>query len=38
MTKISKNPTYPLKNPIVGDYFADSENEGKTINGFRTSC
>jgi hypothetical protein len=41
MTKISKKSAYPLKNPIVGDYFVgtDSENEGKTINfGFEQAA
>jgi hypothetical protein len=34
MTKISKKSAYPIKNPIVGDYFVgtDSENNGKTVN------
>lgn len=34
MTKISKKSAYPIKNPIVGDYFVgtDSESNGKTVN------
>jgi hypothetical protein len=34
MTKISKKSAYPIKNPIVRDYFVgtDSENNGKTVN------
>lgn len=34
MTKISKKSAYPIKTPIVTDYFVgtDSENNGKTVN------
>ena len=34
MTKISKKQAYPIKVPIVRDYFVgtDSENNGKTVN------
>lgn len=34
MTKISKKAAYPIKNPVVGDYFVgtDSENNNKTVN------
>lgn len=41
MTKISKKTAYPLKNPVVGDYFVgtDSQNGNKTVSfGFENAA
>lgn len=41
MTKISKKSAYPIKNPVVEDYFVgtDSENFNKTVNfGFQQAA
>ena len=34
MTKISKKSAYPIKNPVIGDFFVgtDSENNNKTVS------
>lgn len=41
MTKISKKSAYPIKTPVVQDYFVgtDSQNNLKTVNfGFEESA